>query len=425
MDNHTVKNFAKLATSEPRSAALKIAEAGLAAINTERIIKTSLKLDGNVLTIKDKKIDLKPFKKIYVFGFGKASCDGIIAINDLLSAHITSGIAIDIRTAHCENPNIKIYEGSHPKPTPANVIATQQIMDVAKGVTKDDLVICIVSGGGSSLLCSSETECAWDIAIYDVFLKTGGNINELNTLRKHTSTLKGGGLAKLLYPATVIGLVFSDIPGGDMENVASGPTFPDKSTLGDVQALIRKYNLNFPGINFSETPKEEKYFQKVTNILMVSNHEAVEAMAKKSTELGFSTEIVSESLMSPLSEIARRLNENLSQKQVRIAGGEPSLTAYKGRYGKGGRCQQLALESIPYISPNQVFIAFASDGVDNSDADGAVIDEKSIEKINEHFSYTDEKENLNSYPVFEKLGDLIITGPTGSNVSDLMLSLKL
>lgn len=426
MDTHIIKNFTSLATSGPRQAALEIAETGLRAINTTQAVNANVKLEQDTIIIKGHLFNLKQFKNIYLIGFGKASCDAILALNEVLAGHISSGIAIDIKTAHCDNPNIQIFQGTHPKPTPANFIATQEILSLGRRVTADDLVICIVSGGGSALLCATEEECDFGSLVYDRFLSTGGNINELNTLRKHLSPLKGGGLAKLLYPATIIGLVFSDIPGGQIEDVASGPTFFDRTTLDDVKTISTKYRLHFPPkLQFTETPKDDGLFSKVTNILLVSNHQAVAAMVGRAKSLGFETKVYSETTMENIPNLAKNITSNLSSKQARIGGGEPSVVHYSQGFGKGGRCQQLALETIPYLEKNQVFIALASDGVDNSKAAGAVADGESMERIKKlGLDYTYYKQTLNSFELFSKLGDLLETSPTGSNVSDLMLTLK-
>lgn len=428
MDNlHPIKNYSLLATSSARKIALDIAETGLRAISTEEIIKQNLKLDGNVLKVKNHFFDLGKFRKVCVIGFGKASCDAILAINNILQSRISAGIAIDIRTVYCDNPNIKIYKGSHPKPTADNYLATQEILDLSKQTSKDTFIICIVSGGGSALLCADEKECSVSNLIYDQFLKTGGTITQLNTLRKHTSILKGGGLAKLFYPATIVGLIFSDIPGGEVENVASGPTYLDQTTVFDVKKMIAKYNLKaLETFTYSETPKEGKYFENVTNILLVSNHQAIEAMAERAKKLNFTCQILSESVGDQISLVASIFNSNLKPNQIRLGGGEPLVKAYPGKFGKGGRNTQLVLESIPYLLKNQVFISIASDGVDNSDAAGAIADYESLKKINSSGLNLEEQKNaLDSYPVFEKIGDLIKTGPTGANVADLMISLRM
>lgn len=422
-----ITNFDKLATTRGRRLALEIAQAGLAAIDTSMIVKRDFRLEsGNVLKIKDYTIDLKTYKKIYVIGFGKASCDAMMAINEVLTDQIASGIAIDIRSVHCANPNIKIYQGSHPKPTPDNMIATSEILELAKNIKQEDLVICIVSGGGSALLCADQNECDLGNIIYDEFLKVSGNIGELNILRKHASLLKGGGLAKLFYPATMVGLIFSDVVSGEMSDVASGPTYLDRSTLADVGGIVDKYNLTALGkAHFEETTKEEKYFERVKNILMVSNHDAVAGMVEKAESLGLEVQIYSEKILEKIPDLARKFSDGLLANQVRIGAGEPVVVTVTKHFGGGGRNQELAMETVPYLGKDQVFISIASDGIDNTPAAGAIADGETLMKAQKAgLNLDDHIKALNSWDFFSKLEDLIFTGPTGANVADLMISLR-
>lgn len=423
--SNIIKNFDSLSITSLRKKALTIIEAGLNSINTNFIIHQDIKLEGNILSIKDKSFDLEKFEKVFIFAFGKNSLDALKSLDQILGDKITLGIGIDTKTEDLKNQKIKVYQGTHPKPSQPNFEATQKILETAKTLTEKDLVICVVSGGGSALLCTDQTECDWSIKIYDIFLPTGGNINELNTLRKHASKVKGGNLAKILSPATIVSLIFSDVPGGQLEDVASGPTYKANSSLQDVQNIIAKYNLKFPPeITFSETPKEEGIFNKVTNILLVSNHTALVAMQNKAEELGFKTEIYSETTTEKIPDLAKKLNQNLTSNTARLCAGEPGIVTYQQELGKGGRNQQLTIESLPYITNNQIFISIASDGVDNSDVAGAIADTQVLEKSQElNLNVEDFKNHLNSYEFFKQVDANIITGPTGSNVADLMLAL--
>lgn len=424
MADHIIKNFDSLASTPARKLALQIAESGLQAINTSFVIKQNITLNENILTIENQTYDLNLFKRIFIIGFGKASGDALIALNQILGNKITTGIAIDVKTIDLPNPNLHIYKGTHPKASVDNVTATQKIIKLAKDITKFDLVIVIVSGGGSALMVGSETELNDSSVIFDEFLSTGGDIVELNTLRKHVSVLKGGGLAKLFYPSTIIGLIFSDVPGGQIEDVASGPTYPDTSTIEDVNQIISKYHLEkLKSINFTDTVSDQKYFQKVQNILLVSNKHALTAMSKKAVELGFNPKIITEKLMIKSFEAAEIMTKDLSEKEVRLSGGEVGIVPYiENKFGKGGRNLQTTLESMQFLKPNEVFISLATDGMDNSDAGGAIADSDSKAKIPNYETY---KQNLDSYPALEKMGDIIYTGPTGSNVADLIITLKL
>jgi len=425
MQKSWIKNFDELATTSNRKIALKIVEAGLDAINTEEVIKNKIKLEDNILFINNESFDLNKFKNIKVVGFGKSSCNAASALEEILGSKIKEGAVIGLSKINCTY--IETFAGTHPRPSEINADAGEKIYKIIKDSTPEDLIIVLVSGGGSALLCYPESECKEGSKLYDSFLGSGKTIIEINTIRKHLSLLKGGGLAKLAYPATIIGLIFSDILGDDFENVASGPTYKDKTTIDDAQKIIKENNLG--EFALIETPKEDKYFEKVHNFVLVSNKTAVEAMAKKAEEFNLETKIVSTELYDETKEALKKIFS--FQKpfigSVQLAAGEPSIKVPKNR-GKGGRNLHMGLEAMKMIakenSSDSVFISFASDGMDNSDVAGAIVDKNTIEKANNFgLNVDDYIERLDSYDFFQKTGDTIMTGPTGANVSDLMILL--
>jgi glycerate 2-kinase len=448
MNEEIIKNFSELATTPNRKIALQIMEAGLNAINTEEVIKDKIKLGNNILTITGEDFDLSNFKKIKVVGFGKSSCEAAMALEKILGSKINEGAVIGLNKVSCDI--IETFAGTHPKPSPLNIEAGKKIYDMVNQSNETDLIIVIVSGGGSALLCPTQGECDQEVKLYDSFLASGQTIKQINTVRKHLSLLKGGGLAKIAYPATVIGLIFSDVPGDNFKDVASGPTYKDETTIADAEKIIAENNLG--QFNLVETPKEDKYFEKVHNFVLVGNITAVEAMAKKSEELGLEAKIVSTELYDEVDEALKKifsgLGENETQKgfsrvlgspgpypgqttpkpflgSVFLAAGEPSVVVPKNA-GKGGRNLHLGLEAIKnkMINDDVVFISFASDGMDNSDVSGAVIDKYTIEKAEKlNLNANDYADRFDSYDFFQKTGDLIFTGPTGANVSDLMILL--
>ena len=228
----------------------------------------------------------------------------------------------------------------------------------------------------------------------------------------------------MAYPATVIGLIFSDVPGDNFEDVASGPTYPDKTTLDDAKKIIAANNLG--DYDLLETPKESRYFEKVYNFVLVSNKTAVNAMAKVAAGLGLPVKIVSTNLYD---EAGKALDKILTAKEAGLvlAAGEPSIKIGLKR-GKGGRSLHLGLLALRKIASEDtpsVFVALASDGLDNSDAAGAIVDKKTIGKASV-LGLSPEKylEDFSSYDFFEKTGDIIKTGATGANVSDLMILLN-
>ena len=422
MPRITIQNLSELANTPGRTAALAIAEAGLNAIDTEHAVSASVALvnNGAGLKIKDLELDLAKFTSIRIVGFGKASCAAAGALVNILHDKVKDGVVIDVKDVKCEY--VDNFVGTHPEPSEQNFLATEHIVALAKEITADDLVLVIVSGGGSSLLCWPASECTQGKKLYDDFLKVGGDIEELNTVRKHLSALKGGGLAKLLYPATVVGLIFSDVPGDHLEAVASGPTLKDASTVTDAQTVLDKYHLT--GFELTETPKDDMFFKKVHNILMVSNGEALRAMADEAVRQGYEANVVSSEIYSAPEVALASLTDAAGAHGIALGGGEVKLLV-SGNPGSGGRCSHLALTALPLLADGDIFVALASDGIDNSDSAGAIVDsttKKAAAALG--LDPAEYQKDFDSYSFFKKTGGLLFTGPTGANVSDLMLWMK-
>ena len=421
MEKSWIKNFDELAVTENRKLALAIANAGLESICTQNVISSSIKLEGDVLNVAGENFDLSKFKKIKVVGFGKASIEAAGALEKILGPKIEAGAVVGLHKTNLNH--IETFAGTHPRSSAANVEAGERIYEIVKDSGEEDLIIVLVSGGGSALLCYSKSECEQNVAIYDEFLNGGGTINEINTIRKRISILKGGGLAKIAYPATVIGIIFSDIPDDDFSDVASGPTYKDKSSKDDVERIIKKYNLG--KFNLLETPKENKYFKKVHNFVLVSNKTAVEAMEKKGRELGLRVKVVSTELYNEIGGALKKIFGAQGENTVVLGAGEPAIKVLK-KGEVGGRNLHLGLQALQMkmLGQNSVFISFASDGLDNSDVAGAIVDENTAEKSGKlGLNVDDYLDRFDSYNFFQKTGDRIITGPTGANVSDLMILL--
>lgn len=417
MDSKWIQNFDELAVSEERRLALEIVESGYAAIDTERIVHSAVSLRNSTLRVQDKEFDLKKFKHIRIIGFGKAACKAALALEAVLGERISSGVVVSTSVAKCNS--IEVFQGTHPRASAENIKATKRIFELSQGMTEDDLVLVIVSGGGSALLCWPEEECEQNQKLYDAFLDTGGTIQELNTVREHISLIKGGGLAKMLYPATVVGLIFSDVPGTNYRVIASGPTFKSATTIKDAEKIINKYKLG--NYTLLETPKDDRYFEKVTNVLMVSNETALQAMKWRAGELGYNARILSSELYDTSADVMKQFQKASRPHEFVLGGGEPRLYV-KGNHGSGGRNLFTTLTALDDIRPNQLFISFASDGRDNCDVAGAIADIHTLEKVRKgHFSIKKHYEHFDALTLFEKTGDTIITGPTEANVSDLML----
>lgn len=418
MKKIAIKNFSELAISKEREIILNIAEAGYAAINTEKIIRDSVKLQDQSLSVGEKTYNLKSFEKLFVICIGKVASIGAEILEDILKEKITSGVAIGLKSANTKF--IKSFQGSHPLPSKANVLAGHKLVELLENISEKDLVVCLVSGGGSALLCWPEDEYTQGKKLYEDFLKTGGDIKELNTVRKHLSSLKGGGLAKMLYPATVATLVFSDVPGNSWSSIASGPTYKDQSTIQDAQSVLDKYKLS--GFKLSETPKENKYFEKIYNFQAVSNTTLLSAIKKAAESLNIPCNILSSEIYSDAPNLLKSFLKNIRPGEILLGAGEMKVTVTKTG-GTGGRCQYLGMQALNKLNPNDTFAALSSDGLDNSDVAGIILDgNSSKEALNKNLKVETYLENFNGYEFFKQLGkSQVFTEATEANVSDFYI----
>lgn len=418
---HAIENFNALATSQARLDALNIVEAGLLSIETETVLKNSITVIDGVMTVMGQRFILSEYKNIYIVGFGKVSCKAAYVLEEMLEGKVRDGAVVGIKEVTCQV--VDTYAGTHPHPSHLNFTATKHIEEIAQKASKDDLVIVIVSGGGSALLCSSLEECDQGQRLYDVFLRSGGTIEELNVVRQHISRLKGGGLARVLYPATVVSLIFSDVPGGDIASIASGPTFKGTSSIADAQEIIAKYNLG--AFRLCETEADPVYFEKVHNILVASNLTALTTMEKKAQACGYATSTVSATHYATPEETIEALQSAVSKQSVICMGGETKLIVPQGVTGIGGRNTHVSLCMLEVLQKGQVFVSFASDGKDNTKAAGAIIDTDTLKKAEQKsLNFRVYKDNFDSYTYFDQTGDLLLTTPLESNVADLIFLLS-
>ncbi len=421
-----IKNFGALSTSRIRKDAINVLEAGLDAIRTNRVIKETVRLRGSKLLVGTQSWNLSDFHKIYVIGIGKAAAEAGKELENILGDRITSGVILDVKTVKLKR--LKSIAGTHPFPSIENMKATGEIVGILKHVEENDLVIAIISGGGSSLLCwPFELKCEELTLLTKTLMKKGATIQEINTVRKHLSEIQGGQFAQMVYPATVIGLLFSDIPGDDPAMIASGPTVMDLSTIEDAARIMAKYDLQkacrLPHCELKETPKDPKYFQRVTNIVIANNSKALDAMKNKAKKLGYRVRIYSCCLSGEAQEVGRLLAGLPQKGEMVLAGGETTVTV-KGK-GKGGRNQEVALGALSIIDDDALVASLASDGIDNSPAAGAFADAE-IRKHAYRLKLDPEKylKRNDSFSFFKRVGGQIMTGVTGTNVSDLFLAVR-
>lgn len=423
-----IQNLESLIQSPLRRQALEIVEAGFNAINTKNAVNKNFSYNEKKqeLKILNQKFSVAKFKRIICVGFGKAALEAVTAIQQQLKDRISCGYVLDLKEGNLGNIICRV--GTHPLPSKVNIEATKELIEMLSVCTEEDLVICVVSGGGSALLCNPhDMSCDSEVEIISALTVKGVNIAELNTVRKHISSVKGGQLAKIIYPATCISLIFSDVPGNNLDIIASGPTVKDSTTCVDAQNILKKYDIlelcQMPKCNLIETPKEDKYFKNVHNILFVSSHQALVEMQEKAKELAFKTKIFSEAFEGEAGNLGKEILKS-SQKGTCLLGAGESTVNIKGN-GQGGRNMEMALSALQEIKENQVLVCVASDGRDNTDFAGAIADTLVLERAkNLNLDIDKYLINNDSYTFFEKTGDMLITGKTGSNISDFFVLLE-
>ncbi|MBI4093808.1 DUF4147 domain-containing protein [Candidatus Kaiserbacteria bacterium] len=425
-----IQNVRALATTDARRDALAIAEAGYVAIDVGVAIEHRVRFAHEELHIAEKVYRLYG-RRIYFVGVGKCALTAARAVEKLLGDRLAGGIALDVSplTGHPLS-KIETYVGTHPLPSETNKVATERIIEFLSGRREDDFVIFFISGGGSTLLFlpPSGMTNTDESKLFRELTARGAPIQDLNTVRKHISRARGGGLAFAAYPSEVISLIVSDVPSGDLTVVASGPTVLDSSTVEDARKLLAKYDVAFPtSASFIETQKDEKYFKRVTNTLFLSNQDALSAMHDEAVRLEYDVTIVNDRFTGEARSVGRIVAEKLHDSPantVLLYAGESTVTV-SGTSGAGGRNQELALSALQYLNPDELILPLASDGHDNTAHAGAIADATTRANARVHHISADEYMNAHrSYDFFTTTGDALVTGYTGSNVSDLIIALK-
>jgi glycerate-2-kinase len=424
-----ITNEEELATTELRKDALAILSAGLEAIDTRIAVREEVTYEKDTKTVcfKDLHVCLRDYERIFFVAIGKCALDASLEMEEILGDAITAGYVLDISGGVFKKLISRV--GTHPFPSEQNMEATEDIVKLLSGTTERDLVIVVISGGGSALLCSPyNISCETLTRITKTMMQKGATIEEVNTVRKHLSKVQGGQLAKIAHPARVVALIFSDVPGDDLSLIASGPVTKDNTTSADAERLLLAYDVmnlcEIPECSVTETPKEDKYFEHVSTILLVNNQRGLVAMQKKASALGYEAIIKDAEIQGEARSLGEMLaRQSLAEKSVYLYGGETTVTV--AERGKGGRNQEVALGALSFISPDSLVLACASDGHDNSDVAGAIADEELQKSAKEKNLHTEDFLSRNdSYHFFETLGAQIKTGTTGANVSDFYFVIR-
>ena len=432
-----------------RTMALRSLEFVLNFIDPRKLTKTQINLENKKLKAGSHTFDLKRVRDIYVVGGGKAGGKMAEACEEILGNLITDGAVNVPHGDKTKTSFIKLHEANHPIPDEAGLEGTRRIMEIAGRAGSDDLIICLISGGGSSLmpLPREGLSLVDKIELTSALLKSGARISEINAVRKHVSAFKGGWLAKRAYPATVLNLVLSDVVGDGLEFVASGPTLPDSSTFPDARIVLERYGL-WNGTPTSvrrvlldgqkglieETPKKDDIvFEKVYNVVVGNSRTAASAACQYLENAGLNTILLTSTLEGEarhvgtmLGTIANEIGATgnpVARPAAVVASGETTVTVIGN--GVGGRNQELALSAALKLDAagRAVVASLSTDGVDGpTTAAGAVVDGKTLGHAAQlgidASTYLVEN---NSYNFFSRIGDLIVTGPTGTNVNDISL----
>lgn len=418
-----IKNYNQLASTPQRKVVLQLVETAFSAIQPKNILQTHFRLEGDALSVLQKKYNVSDYEKVFVIGFGKGSSGICKFIETTLGSKLTDGWDIDVVDESFSK--IHYTKGTHPLPSQTNVAFTENVLENLQNLTERDLVLVVICGGGSALFEAPTIPLPRLDAVDKELLRSGATISEMNMIRKHLSKVKGGGLAEKLFPAKVVGLMFSDVPGNDMSVIASGPTVMDPTMLSHIDEVMKKYNLqSVTDKDFIETPTDEKYFKNVDNMIMVSNKTALTAMSEKARELGYHAVILTDRLQGDAKKIGKTLLSETRQNEILLAGGE--TTVHVTGKGVGGRNQTLVLASLPFIQEHEVIAAFDSDGWDYTTFAGAIGDSATVKTAKEkNLSVEDFLTNDDSMTFFRQIGDGIDTGKLESNVSDLFIIAKI
>jgi len=429
--------------------------AALAAVNPWGLVRGSVTRQGDVVRVKDREFDLAAYERVFVISFGKAAAAMGEALATILDERLTSGLVVVSWPVGKPASRLEYLEASHPVPDSRSVEAARRAVEIAAKAGEKDLVFVCISGGGSALLTLPAEGISLDKKrrVTEELLRAGATIQELNVVRKHLSRIKGGQLARAAFPATVVTLVISDVVGDDLGTIASGPTHADASTFADARSILECYGI-WDSVSAlirariedgergraPETLKEgDPVFERVSTFIVGDNMTALRAAKHEAEKRGFEPIFLSATdkgearraaagYAAFLAELACSAS-NLPRPLCLLAGGELTVTV-KGR-GRGGRNTEFVLASIVDLEKADVsglewlVLSMGTDGIDGpTDAAGAWADPRTIRTARAlGLNPADYLEDNDSYGFFKQTGNLIMTGPTGTNVMDLRVFL--
>lgn len=429
-----------------RTDALSIFSAAVEAVKPARFMPRLLQCDENKLLIGNQTVYLEDDRRVVVVAAGKAAAAMALETEKILGSRIKSGLVVTKYAHALPLQYCTTLEAAHPVPDENSVRAGKAVVGLLQSTAPDDIVLLLISGGASALLADYPPGSSLDDLreLFTLLLHSGAAIDEMNTVRKHLSLIKGGQLVRYT-PSAVFTLILSDVPGDDLSVIASGLTVPDNSSFEDTRVILERYHLmdKLPdtirqwiekGLNseIPDTPGEgDPAFKKVHNILAATNAMALEAAAAQARQLGYTTAILSPSLEGDAEERSRffvsKLRESASNTCL-LWGGETTVVV-KGA-GKGGRNQQFALAAADIMHKvsleGMVVLSGGTDGTDGpTDAAGAIADDEVILGLQAHkLDIASFLENNDAFHFFEQTDGLIITGPTQTNVMDIVVGLK-
>lgn len=429
----------------------EIFAASLAAVDPVRLIRSALKRRGAILSVGTRQYDLHRFGRVFVIGAGKASAAMAQGVEQVLGDRLDDGRVIVKDGYGKPLKKIRVIEAGHPVPDERGIRGTEDLLNLLAGTKKDDLVLSLLSGGGSALFDAyPEGMILADVRkATELLLACGATISEINSIRKHISRVKGGQLAVHAAPATLLTLVLSDVIGDPLDVIASGPTVPDPTTFADALSVLKKYRLRkiFPASivkhlrrgeagGVPETPKGRlSIFRKIENRIVGNNEMAVLAAAARARKLGYRPMVLTTSLQGEAREAAKflaavakevaRSDRPVKKPACLIAGGETTVTI--GGKGKGGRNQEMALAAAFEIAGEKgiLFLSGGTDGSDGpTDAAGAMVDGNTLHRAGKKgLSAAAFLAHHDSYSFFDRLDGHIKTGSTFTNVMDLAILL--